>query len=306
MEMKRPNTIVLVLVAASAAYLTAFSLTVQGQTGTAPEAPTGFDNKTNGFTTQAQFDADRAMFEERDDIAKGLGPVYNAQSCGECHQSPVTGAGSQISELRAGHLDSSGNFVDAPGGSLINDRAIDASIQEHVPRRREHPHVPDVHQRARQRLRRGDQLEHARRDCQRAARAEQRRHQRAVHPGAGARSAGQHSSWPVRLEGSELEPAVVLGRRVPERNRHHQSAAAHREHVDGQLRRGVRHGVRHNTVHRRLGRDLRRGSGPGHRGVRPLHAGDEGAAARRGAGRHRRRAGRRRTCSTRSAATSAT
>src|SRR5579862_8091748 len=134
MEMKRPNTIVLVLVAASAAYLTAFSLTVQGQSPAAvSEAPAGFDNKTNGFTTQAQFDEDRAVFEERDDIPKGLGPVYNAQSCGECHQSPVTGAGSQISELRAGHLDSSGNFVDAPGGSLINDRAIDASIQEHVP-----------------------------------------------------------------------------------------------------------------------------------------------------------------------------
>jgi CxxC motif-containing protein (DUF1111 family) len=132
MEMKRPNTIVLVLVAASAAYLTAFSLAAQ--TGSsATEAPTGFDNVTNGFTTQAQFDADRATFEERDDIAKGLGPVYNAQSCAECHQSPVTGAGSQVAELRAGHLDSSGNFVDAPGGSLINDRAIDASIQEHVP-----------------------------------------------------------------------------------------------------------------------------------------------------------------------------
>ena len=35
-----------------------------------------------------------------------------------------------VSELRAGHKDASGNFVNAPGGSLINDRAIDASIQE--------------------------------------------------------------------------------------------------------------------------------------------------------------------------------
>ena len=45
----------------------------------------------------------------------------------------MTGAGSQISELRAGHLDAAGNFVDAPGGSLINDRAINAAIQERVP-----------------------------------------------------------------------------------------------------------------------------------------------------------------------------
>ena len=130
--MTRPKMIVLASVAVTAAYLTAFSLAVEGQIG-ATEAPVGFDNKTNGFSTQAQFDADRASFEERDDIARGLGPVYNAQSCAECHQSPVTGAGSQVSELRAGHLDVFGNFVDAPGGSLINDRAINAAIQERVP-----------------------------------------------------------------------------------------------------------------------------------------------------------------------------
>src|SRR5262249_29108053 len=95
------------------------------------EAPTGFDNLTNGFVTQAQFDADKTTFEERDDIAKGLGPVYNAQSCAECHQNPVTGAISQITELRAGHFDGV-NFIDHPGGSLINDRAINAAIQERV------------------------------------------------------------------------------------------------------------------------------------------------------------------------------
>src|SRR5205814_3199768 len=57
----------------------------------------------------------------------------NAQSCAECHQNPVTGGVSQVSELRAGHRDANGNFVDAPGGSLINDRAINAAIQERVP-----------------------------------------------------------------------------------------------------------------------------------------------------------------------------
>src|SRR5215813_9762524 len=56
------------------------------------DAPTGFDNLTNGFTPQATFDADRATFEEIDQIADGLGPVYNAQGCVECHQNPVTGA----------------------------------------------------------------------------------------------------------------------------------------------------------------------------------------------------------------------
>jgi len=98
---------------------------------TPAEAPTGFDDLTNGFTPQTQFDADRGVFEEREGIADGLGPVYNAQSCAECHQNPVTGAISQVTEVRAGHFDGV-NFVDHPGGSLINDRAIDASIQERV------------------------------------------------------------------------------------------------------------------------------------------------------------------------------
>src|SRR5690242_8231791 len=97
----------------------------------AAEALAGFTNESNGMVDQATFDADREKFEERDDIAKGLGPVYNAQSCAECHQNPVTGAASQITEFRAGHFNGT-SFVDHPGGSLMNDRAIDASIQERI------------------------------------------------------------------------------------------------------------------------------------------------------------------------------
>jgi CxxC motif-containing protein (DUF1111 family) len=131
--MTRPHALVpLLFVVATAGLIGAFGLAVEGQTA-ATEAPRGFDNQTNGFIDQVTFDAARATFEERDDIAKGLGPVYNAQSCAECHQNPVTGGTSQVSELRAGHRDAYGNFVEAPGGSLINDRAIAASIQERVP-----------------------------------------------------------------------------------------------------------------------------------------------------------------------------
>jgi|SRR6185295_6741630 len=99
---------------------------------TATEAPAGFDDLTNGFTTQATFDLDRDVFDEFEVIDDGLGPVYNAQACRECHQNPVSGANAQFTELRAGHLSGS-TFVNAPGGSLINDRAIDARIQERVP-----------------------------------------------------------------------------------------------------------------------------------------------------------------------------
>jgi CxxC motif-containing protein (DUF1111 family) len=100
---------------------------------TTSEAPAAFDNLTNGFVTQADFNATKTTFEERDEIADGLGPVYNAQACSECHQNPVTGGISQITEFRAAHLDASGNSIDAPGGSLINDRATDARIQERRP-----------------------------------------------------------------------------------------------------------------------------------------------------------------------------
>lgn len=98
----------------------------------AVEAPAGFDNLTNGFTNQTTFDLDKEIFEEFEVIEDGLGPVYNAQACRECHQNPVTGGNSQITELRAGRLDAFGNFSNPPGGSLINDRAIHANIQERL------------------------------------------------------------------------------------------------------------------------------------------------------------------------------
>jgi CxxC motif-containing protein (DUF1111 family) len=128
--MQRPQAVLVSIAFASAAFLTTLTLTVEGQSSN--EAPAAFDNLTNGFVTQAEFDAARAEFESREGIDEGLGPVYNAESCVECHQSPVPGGLSQVAELRAGHS-SSGRFVDAPGGSLINDRAINADIQERVP-----------------------------------------------------------------------------------------------------------------------------------------------------------------------------
>lgn len=97
----------------------------------ATEAPTGFDDLTNGLVLQDQFDADKATFEERELTSDGLGPVYNAQACAECHQNPVTGAISQVAEVRAGHSDG-GSFNEHPGGSLIHARAINAILQERV------------------------------------------------------------------------------------------------------------------------------------------------------------------------------
>jgi CxxC motif-containing protein (DUF1111 family) len=115
------------------------------------EAPTGFDNKSNGLVDDATHTADQTKFEEVEALADGLGPLYNAQSCRECHQNPTSGGSSQVSELRVGHKDAHGVFQNPEvpinhgaeiikGRSLINDRAIcpsgafpNTEIQEHVP-----------------------------------------------------------------------------------------------------------------------------------------------------------------------------
>jgi CxxC motif-containing protein (DUF1111 family) len=115
------------------------------------EAPAGFDNKSNGVADDATHEMDQMRFEEVEVVSDGLGPLYNAQSCRECHQSPVSGAASQIAELRVGHQGPEGHFrsPEIPiahgaevisGRSLVNDRAIcpngafpDNEIQERVP-----------------------------------------------------------------------------------------------------------------------------------------------------------------------------
>jgi CxxC motif-containing protein (DUF1111 family) len=114
------------------AAVAAFSLAPTARMQSAPDAPAGFDNLTNGHTDQATFDANKDIFEENEAIADGLGPIFNATSCGACHLNPVTGGPGPINEFRAGHRDGAGNFVPSPGGSLIHSNAIDAAIQEEV------------------------------------------------------------------------------------------------------------------------------------------------------------------------------
>jgi CxxC motif-containing protein (DUF1111 family) len=115
------------------------------------EAPAEFDGQTNGIVDQATHQVDQEKFDEVEDIPDGLGPIYNAQSCRECHQNPVSGGLSQITELRVGHRNSAGKFVNPSvpiadgtavitGRTLINDRAIcpnasfpNIQLQERVP-----------------------------------------------------------------------------------------------------------------------------------------------------------------------------
>ncbi|MGH9916229.1 MAG: di-heme oxidoredictase family protein, partial [Pyrinomonadaceae bacterium] len=106
--------------------------TQPAQTQAVTEAPTGFDNKTNGFISQADFDAASDTFQEIEDLADGLGPTFNRDGCVVCHFVPVTGGSSDVTELRVGHFDGT-NFRDPPGDSLIQEMATDPAIKEVIP-----------------------------------------------------------------------------------------------------------------------------------------------------------------------------
>jgi CxxC motif-containing protein (DUF1111 family) len=123
----------------------------------ATEAPAGFDTPTlvanpgshstsNGIAEPPgdTYALDQQIYELTHDVNTGLGPVYNGRACAECHQNPVSGGASQFTELRAGHRDASGTFVNPTvpiddgaasisGRSIINDRALIPEAQEHVP-----------------------------------------------------------------------------------------------------------------------------------------------------------------------------
>ncbi|MGB6544626.1 MAG: di-heme oxidoredictase family protein [Candidatus Acidiferrales bacterium] len=149
------------ITAAIAATCTLFGIgmVVGGQA--IPEAPAGFDGQTNGSVPQTTMDGAAAIFTELEQpTPDGLGPVYNAVSCVDCHQSVAVGGASQVLEFRAGHNDNSrpswfvsrrhpfdtngstGTFVAAtaitangtaiPDRSLINQRAICADAVEHL------------------------------------------------------------------------------------------------------------------------------------------------------------------------------
>ncbi|HKW26797.1 MAG TPA: di-heme oxidoredictase family protein [Terriglobales bacterium] len=132
-----------------AAAILSLAITLTG----APSAdvPAGFDGQSNGLVDQATHQADQAKFDEVEGISDGLGPLYNAQSCRECHQNPASGGNSQVSELRVGHEGPDHRFENASipiadgavtisGRTLVNDRAIcpnaafpTTEIQERVP-----------------------------------------------------------------------------------------------------------------------------------------------------------------------------
>jgi CxxC motif-containing protein (DUF1111 family) len=150
--MMRRSTVALV-------YFLGLQMPLLAQTGgqAPPEAPAGFDTPTlvkgpgsksssNGIAEPPgdRFALDQQIYETAHDPHTGLGPVFNARACVDCHQNPVSGGASQFTELRVGHRDANGNFVNPSvpindgadqitGRSIINDRAVVPEAQEHIP-----------------------------------------------------------------------------------------------------------------------------------------------------------------------------
>jgi hypothetical protein len=241
--------------------------------GTA-EAPVGFDGASNGMVDPATHLQDLEAFDEVEDIAGGLGPLFNAPSCRACHDTPVAGGSSQVTELRVGHLDTQGNFVTPEvsiggGAAVVTGRSLSTTAplpQRGLPRHRdpgarpgggEHPRPAPVDQRPRRRLRRGGARPDADRHRQVAVPGTGHRGVRDGGRGAGARGPGHLRGGALRMEEPAGQPALVRRRRLPERDGRHQPAAPGRAHHP------------RDTVAAPRTRPVRRAGGP--RPVRPLH-----------------------------------
>jgi hypothetical protein len=86
--------------------LTAIFLAISMYVGaqSVSEAPSGFDGQTNGTASQTAMDTAAGVFSEIETPEKGLGPIYNATSCVECHQNMAVGGAAETTVLRAGHV----------------------------------------------------------------------------------------------------------------------------------------------------------------------------------------------------------
>ncbi len=82
----------------------------------------------------AAFNAGREEFQAVETVEGGLGPIFNDSSCAACHSAGALGGASAVTVTRFGRV-VAGVFdpLDAQGGSLLQAKAIDPAVQEHVP-----------------------------------------------------------------------------------------------------------------------------------------------------------------------------
>ena len=102
-----------------------------------PPPPPGFGLPLPGLTGDqlAAFEDGKGDFEDVETKVSGLGPIFNRDSCAACHSVPALGGSSRVFVTRFGRV-ANGVFdpLASLGGSLLQERAIDPSGLEHVPR----------------------------------------------------------------------------------------------------------------------------------------------------------------------------
>ncbi|MEK6257474.1 MAG: di-heme oxidoredictase family protein [Planctomycetota bacterium] len=125
------------LLAAALVLVSSVTSAQQPPTGPPPPPPPGFGLPLPGLTGAqlAAFEDGRDDFTEVEDKAGGLGPIFNRDSCVACHGVPAIGGSSRVFVTRFGRA-ANGVFdpLASLGGSLLQERAIDPSGLEHVPR----------------------------------------------------------------------------------------------------------------------------------------------------------------------------
>ncbi|MCE9609323.1 MAG: hypothetical protein K8R23_03750 [Chthoniobacter sp.] len=101
-----------------------------------PRGPARFGDPLPGLS-KVQMDAFTTGLDEFtnvEDVAGGLGPIFNNVSCVSCHNAPAVGGASRETVTRFGHA--TGGVFDPLadlGGSLLQARAIDPDAIERVP-----------------------------------------------------------------------------------------------------------------------------------------------------------------------------
>ena len=171
----------------------------------------------------------KEAFEEVEEAADGLGPIFNNTGCAVCHSTPVTGGASAINETRAQKL-VNGQLFEFPGGSLFQTEAISPNCAETIP--------PDANVRAFRQTTPlfGLGLVEAIPDSDIEDYARQRG---SAASGAGGareprdrRCERAEPRRPLRLEGPAGDAALLQRRCVRQRDGHHQRALPHRERAE--------------------------------------------------------------------------
>jgi CxxC motif-containing protein (DUF1111 family) len=101
-----------------------------------PSGPAKLGDPLPGLTAAqlADFAGGLDEFQNVEDADGGLGPIFNNVSCVACHASGAIGGGGPITVTRFGRLDRGYyNPLEALGGSLLQQNAIDPGVQEIVP-----------------------------------------------------------------------------------------------------------------------------------------------------------------------------